>query len=88
MVMEDFMYYKSGVYFLTQGKSLGGTRFSSSGTTTTAVFHRQEQLGPDVGEGGFFRIAYSEMSNAVSSATAPSSTLKAGRSASRRPPWL
>jgi C1A family cysteine protease len=65
-VMDDFKYYKSGVYSFTQGKSLGGHAVLLVGYDDDGqYFIVKNSWGPDWGEGGFFRIAYSEMSDSV-----------------------
>jgi C1A family cysteine protease len=66
LVMNDFRYYKSGVYSYTQGKSLGGHAVLLVGYNDDGqYFIVKNSWGPDWGEGGFFRIAYSEMDDAV-----------------------
>jgi C1A family cysteine protease len=64
--MDDFKYYRSGVYSFTQGKSLGGHAVLLVGYNDDGrYFIVKNSWGPDWGEGGFFRIAYSEMTDAV-----------------------
>jgi hypothetical protein len=66
LVMDDFRYYKSGVYSYTQGKSLGGHAVLLVGYDDDGrYFIVKNSWGPGWGEGGFFRIAYSEMNDAV-----------------------
>lgn len=66
MVMDDFRYYTSGIYSYTKGKSLGGHAVLLVGYNDDGqYFIVKNSWGPGWGEGGFFRIAYSEMENAV-----------------------
>jgi C1A family cysteine protease len=67
MVYEDFMNYKSGVYSYTSGKQLGGHGVLIVGYNDDGqYFIVKNSWGPDWGEGGFFRIAYSEMKSVCS----------------------
>lgn len=64
---EDFMYYKSGVYSYVKGKPLGGHAVLIVGYDDDGrYFIVKNSWGPNWGEGGYFRIAYSEMGTAVS----------------------
>jgi C1A family cysteine protease len=64
---EDFMYYKSGVYSYVKGKPLGGHAVLIVGYDDDGqYFIVKNSWGPNWGEGGYFRIAYSEMETAVS----------------------
>ncbi|MDD5627564.1 MAG: C1 family peptidase [Elusimicrobia bacterium] len=66
LVYEDFMHYKSGVYTHVSGKQLGGHAVLLVGyDDKEQCFIVKNSWGPDWGEGGFFRIAYSEMSTDV-----------------------
>jgi C1A family cysteine protease len=66
-VYEDFMYYKSGIYSYIKGKPLGGHAVLIVGyDDDEQSFTVKNSWGPDWGEGGYFRIAYSEMETAVS----------------------
>ena len=66
-VYEDFMYYKSGVYSYVMGKPLGGHAVLIVGYDDDGrYFIVKNSWGPNWGEGGYFRIAYSEMDDAVS----------------------
>ena len=66
-VYEDFMYYKSGVYSYIKGKPLGGHAVLLVGyNDDEQYFIVKNSWGPGWGEGGYFRIAYSEMDSAVS----------------------
>lgn len=67
MVYEDFMLYKSGVYSYTTGKRLGGHAVLLVGyNDAEKYFIVKNSWDTSWGEGGYFRIAYSEMSNSVS----------------------
>lgn len=66
MVYEDFMHYKGGVYTYTTGKKLGGHGVLLVGyNDAEKYFIVKNSWGPDWGENGFFKIAYSEMNNDV-----------------------
>ncbi|OGR45776.1 MAG: hypothetical protein A2X33_04915 [Elusimicrobia bacterium GWA2_51_34] len=66
MVYEDFMHYKSGIYSYTTGKRLGGHAVLIVGYNDTEnYFIVKNSWGPGWGEDGFFKIAYSEVDNAV-----------------------
>lgn len=65
-VYDDFFYYTSGVYSHTSGGYAGGhavviVGYSDSGQ----YFIVKNSWGPGWGEKGFFRIAYSQLNNAV-----------------------
>ena len=65
-VYEDFMHYKSGVYSYTTGKKLGGHAVLLVGyNDPEQYFIVKNSWGTGWGENGFFKIAYSEMSNSV-----------------------
>ncbi|OGR44530.1 MAG: hypothetical protein A2X35_00255 [Elusimicrobia bacterium GWA2_61_42] len=67
MVYEDFMHYKSGVYSYTTGKKLGGHAVLLVGyNDAEKYFIVKNSWDTGWGEEGFFKIAYSEMNNAVS----------------------
>ncbi|MBI5241706.1 MAG: C1 family peptidase, partial [Elusimicrobia bacterium] len=66
MVYEDFKHYKSGVYSYVSGKKLGGHAVLLVGyDDQEQCFIVKNSWGPDWGEGGFFRIAYSEVDGVV-----------------------
>ena len=66
MVYEDFMHYQSGIYSYTTGKQLGGHAVLIVGyNDAESYFIVKNSWGTGWGENGFFRIAYSEMSNVV-----------------------
>ena len=66
MVYEDFMHYKSGIYSYTTGKKLGGHAVLLVGyNDAEQYFIVKNSWTPGWGEAGFFRIAYSEMSNSI-----------------------
>lgn len=66
MVYEDFMHYKSGVYSYTTGKKLGGHAVLLVGYNDEGqYFIVKNSWDTGWGEGGFFRIAYSEMESDV-----------------------
>ncbi len=62
MVYEDLMHYKSGIYSYTTGKKLGGHAVLLVGYNDGGQYFT---VKTSWGESGFFRIAYSEVSNAV-----------------------
>ncbi len=65
-VYEDFMYYKSGIYTHTTGSRLGGHAVLLVGyNDAEQYFIVKNSWGPDWGENGFFRIAYSELDTFV-----------------------
>ena len=65
-VYEDFMHYKGGIYSYTTGKELGGHGVLLVGyNDAEQYFIVKNSWGPGWGENGFFRIAYSQMSNSV-----------------------
>ncbi len=67
MVYEDFMHYKSGVYSYVEGKRLGGHAVLLVGyNDEEKYFIVKNSWDKGWGEDGFFRIAYSEVSNSVS----------------------
>ena len=67
MVYEDFMHYKSGVYSYTTGKKLGGHAVLLIGyDDAEQCFILKNSWDTGWGEGGFFRVAYSEMNTVVS----------------------
>jgi len=62
MVYEDFKHYKSGVYSYVSGKKLGGHAVLLVGyNDDEQYFIVKNSWGTGWGEGGFFRIAYSEI---------------------------
>jgi len=64
MVYADFKHYKSGVYSHVSGKKLGGHAVLIVGyNDDDKYFIVKNSWGDDWGENGFFRIAYSEMTN-------------------------
>jgi len=66
-VYEDFKHYKSGIYSYTTGKRLGGHAVLLVGyNDAEQYFIVKNSWGSGWGEDGFFRIAYSEMTNSVS----------------------
>jgi C1A family cysteine protease len=66
MVYEDFKHYKSGVYSYVSGKKLGGHAILLVGyDDKEQCFIVKNSWGPDWGENGFFRIAYSELDSVV-----------------------
>jgi C1A family cysteine protease len=65
-VYEDFMHYKTGVYSYTTGKKLGGHAVLLVGYNDEGqYFIVKNSWDTGWGEGGFFRVAYSEMNNSV-----------------------
>lgn len=68
IVYEDFMrFYKSGVYSYTKGKPLGGHAVLLVGYNDDGkYFIVKNSWGPGWGEGGYFRIAYSQLDSPVS----------------------
>lgn len=65
-VYEDFMHYKSGVYTRTGGKRLGGHAVLLVGyNDAEEYFIVKNSWGTGWGEGGFFRIDYSQMHSLV-----------------------
>ncbi len=67
MVYEDFMHYKNGVYSYTTGKKLGGHAVLLVGYNDDGqYFIVKNSWDTGWGEGGFFRIAYSELNSSVS----------------------
>ena len=65
-VYEDLMHYKSGVYSYTSGKGLGGHAVLLVGyDDAEQCFIVKNSWGTDWGEGGFFRIDYSELRSRV-----------------------
>jgi C1A family cysteine protease len=66
MVYEDFMHYKNGVYSYTTGKQLGGHAVLLVGYNDDGqYFIVKNSWDKGWGEGGFFRVAYSEMDTVV-----------------------
>jgi C1A family cysteine protease len=66
MVYEDFMLYKAGVYSYTTGKKLGGHAILLVGYNDDGqYFILKNSWDTGWGEGGYFRVAYSEMSSVV-----------------------
>ena len=66
MVYEDFMLYKSGIYSYTTGKKLGGHAILLVGyNDAEEYFILKNSWDTGWGEGGYFRIAYSEMNSVV-----------------------
>lgn len=66
MVYEDFKHYKSGVYSYVSGQKLGGHAVLLVGyDDKEKCFIVKNSWGPDWGEDGYFRIAYSEMDSVV-----------------------
>jgi C1A family cysteine protease len=64
MVYADFMNYKSGIYEYVKGKKLGGHAVLIVGyNDDEQYFIVKNSWGTGWGEGGFFRIAYSEMTS-------------------------
>lgn len=62
-VYTDFFYYRSGIYRHTTGSYEGGHAVLLIGyDDTNQCFIAKNSWGTGWGEGGFFRIAYSEMS--------------------------
>ena len=65
-VYEDFMHYKGGIYTYTTGKKLGGHAVLLIGyNDAEQYFLVKNSWDTGWGEGGFFKIAYSEMDNQV-----------------------
>ncbi|MFA6584809.1 MAG: C1 family peptidase, partial [Elusimicrobiaceae bacterium] len=59
-------YYKSGVYSYTSGKKLGGHAILLVGYSDSGQFFIvKNSWGEDWGEKGYFKIAYSQMTNLV-----------------------
>jgi C1A family cysteine protease len=66
VVYEDFMHYKNGIYSYTSGKQLGGHGVLLVGyNDDEQSFTVKNSWDTGWGEGGFFRIAYSEVTNSV-----------------------
>lgn len=66
MVYSDFMYYAGGVYKHTSGYLEGGHAIILVGYDNPGqYFIAKNSWGVEWGESGFFRIAYSELSNKV-----------------------
>ena len=66
-VYEDFMHYKSGVYSYVSGKKLGGHAILIVGySEDDQAFIVKNSWGPKWGEGGFFKVAYSELTSKTS----------------------
>ena len=66
LVYEDFRHYKSGIYSRVSGKYLGGHAVLLVGyNDDEEYFMVKNSWGPDWGEDGYFRIAYSEMRSRV-----------------------
>jgi len=66
MVYEDFMHYKNGIYSYTTGKKLGGHAILIVGyNDDDQCFIVKNSWDKGWGEGGFFRIAYSELTSDV-----------------------
>jgi C1A family cysteine protease len=98
MVYEDFMHYKNGIYSYTTGKKLGGHGVLLVGyNDEEQSFTVKNSWDTGWGEGGFFRIAYSEVTNSVNfgmsavayyqgSKTAPVSSFNADASMARVAP--
>jgi C1A family cysteine protease len=62
MVYEDFKLYKGGIYSYTTGKRLGGHAVLLVGyNDAEQYFIVKNSWTPQWGEGGYFRIAYSEV---------------------------
>lgn len=62
MVYEDFMHYKEGVYSYTTGKRLGGHAVLLVGYNDEGrYFIVKNSWDTGWGDGGFFKIAYSEL---------------------------
>ncbi len=67
LVYEDFMHYKTGIYSYTTGKKLGGHAVLLVGyNDAEKYFTVKNSWDLGWGEGGFFRIAYSELDSSVS----------------------
>ena len=65
-VYEDFMYYTGGVYEHTTGELLGGHAILIIGwDDADQCFIAKNSWGEDWGESGYFRIAYSQVTNEV-----------------------
>lgn len=65
-VYEDFYYYESGVYSYVSGDLVGGHAVLIVGwDDSQQCFIVKNSWGPDWGEGGFFRIAYTQVTNEV-----------------------
>jgi C1A family cysteine protease len=65
-VYTDFYYYQSGVYSLTYGSYKGGHAILLVGYDDAAqCFIAKNSWGKAWGESGFFRIAYSQVSNSI-----------------------
>lgn len=66
LVYEDFMHYKTGVYSYTTGKKLGGHAVLLVGYNDEGqYFIVKNSWDTGWGEGGFFRMAYSELDSVV-----------------------
>lgn len=67
MVYEDFMSYKNGIYSYVTGKKLGGHAVLLVGyNDEEQYFIVKNSWDTKWGEGGFFRVAYSELSSVTS----------------------
>ncbi len=65
-VYEDFDYYKSGIYSYTSGSNTGGHGVVLVGyDDREGYFIVKNSWGVNWGEGGYFRIAYSQVKNVV-----------------------
>jgi len=65
-VYEDFMYYKSGVYTHTTGSQVGAHAVLIVGYDDAGqYFVVKNSWGTGWGENGFFKIAYSQVTNAI-----------------------
>jgi len=65
-VYTDFFYYQSGVYFYTSGKLAGGHAILIIGYDDVGkYFIVKNSWGIGWGEGGFFKIAYSQLTSKV-----------------------
>ena len=65
-VYGDFLSYDSGIYSYTSGSDRGGHAVVLVGyDDREEYFIVKNSWGPDWGEGGFFRIAYSQVQNVV-----------------------
>ena len=65
-IYSDFMYYESGVYEYVSGRFLGGHAVLVVGwDDVEECFIVKNSWGEDWGENGYFRIAYSQVTNQV-----------------------